>query len=193
MLATRASTPMSVADFLAFVEARPGEKWELIDGRPVAMAGGTVRHATISANIAEAVGPAARARNCRVLRDLFVSVAANDGQMFDPDVMIRCGPADETARSIDDPVAVFEVLSPSTMQRDRGVKLSAYMQISSLRLIAIIYSTERRVEVWSREEGQRWPETPAVFARLDQQVRVASLGFDLSLAAIYADADPAIS
>jgi hypothetical protein len=32
-----------------------------------------------------------------------------------------------------------------------------------------------------------------VFARLDQQVRVASLGFDLSLAAIYADADPAIS
>lgn len=176
---------MSVADFLVFLDERQGEKWELIDGHPVAMGGATVRHARLSRNIARALDNAASGRGCEVLRDLFVSVAANDHQLFDPDVMIRCGPADETARSVADPVAVFEVLSPSTMGRDRGVKAETYMQIPSLRLIALVYSTEMRVEFWSREEGQHWPESPAVMAQLDQSVAIAPIGFDLSLAVIY--------
>lgn len=187
MLATRKTPLMTVAEFLAFADTRPGEKWQLIDGRPVAMAGGTVRHASISANIAEVLGPQARSKGCRVLRDLYVSVAANDHQLFDPDVMIRCGPADETARSVDDPVAVFEVLSPSTMNWDRGAKADAYMTIPSLRFIALVYSTEMRVEVWSREDGAPWPEAPSVYSRPDQTAPIPPIGFSLPLSAIYAD------
>jgi len=153
------------------------------------MGGATLRHALLSANIAEAVGPAARDRECRALRDIFVSVAANDHQMFDPDVMIRCGPANEMSRSIDDPVAVFEVLSPSTIHRDRGVKAMGYMRVPSLRFLALVYTTELRVEVWSREDGERWPESPAVFSSLDQAVAVTPIGYDLSLATIYDGAD----
>ncbi len=190
MSATPAPKPMSVADFLAFLDARPGthqgEKWELIEGFPVAMGGATVRHARLSRNIARALDDAASGRGCEVLRDLFVSVAANDHHLFDPDVMIRCGPADEAARSVDDPVAVFEVLSPSTMGRDRGVKAETYMRIPSLRFLALVYTTETRVEVWSREASGKWPEWPAVYSSGDQSIPVPPIGFDLTLAAIYA-------
>jgi Uma2 family endonuclease len=188
MSATRASSLMSVSDFFVFLDARQGEKWELVEGHPVAMAGGTVRHALISANIAEAVGPSARKLGCRALRDLFVSVAANDHQLFDPDVLIRCDPADETARSIDDPVAVFEVLSPSTMARDRGVKFDAYTHMASLRFIALVYSAEERVEVRSREAGAPWPEAPAIYPSAGHSIPVPPIASDLALADIYANA-----
>jgi Uma2 family endonuclease len=185
MLAKRPNL-MSVSEFLAFIDERPGEKWELIDGLPVAMAGGTLKHARLSRNIAASVGPAARRHGCEELRDLFVSVAANDHQHFDPDVMIRCGPADETARSVDDPVAVFEVLSPSTMVYDRGPKVAAYMQIPSLRFIALVYSTEVRVEVWSREAGAKWPETPTVLSAMSDAIPVPPMDHAIALAEIYA-------
>jgi Uma2 family endonuclease len=181
---------LNVQGFLAFLDARPGEKCELIDGRPVGMAGGTVRHARISQNIAVARDRSARARGCETLRDLYVSVAANDHQLFDPDVMVRCGPVDEQARHVDDPVAVFEVLSPSTMNHDRGVKVSACLTIPGLRFVALVYSTESRVEGWARDAAGAWPEEFLVRQQAGDSFAVAPIHFKLPLAAIYGGAEP---
>jgi hypothetical protein len=71
------TSAMSAEEFFAFIDARPCEKWELIDGypelikretpadpelpaRPQAMGGDTLRHAMVSGNIAEAFSPGAR-------------------------------------------------------------------------------------------------------------------------------------
>jgi Uma2 family endonuclease len=55
-----------------------------------------------------------------------VRVQADDNSKafnkFKPDVVVRCGPPG-TAAYITDPVVVVEVLSPSTMDNDRGPKL----------------------------------------------------------------------
>ena len=178
--------PMGKVEFLAFVDANPGEKWELIDGRPVAMGGAIVRHALVAANIAEALAQPARAKGCRVLRDLFFQVAANDGQIFDPDVMIRCGPmGDLQERTINDAGAVFEVLSPSTMNYDRGVKATAYMQTPSVGLVALVYPGEWRVEAWARDARGAWPDGPEVLKSRESVLAVALIDAHLPLAAIY--------
>jgi Uma2 family endonuclease len=186
MLAPKSTPPLSVDEFLAFVDARPDEKWELIDGAPVAMAGGTVRHALIGANITDALSPAARKKGCRALRDMFFRIAANDGHVFDPDVMIRCGPmGDQLSRTIDDAVAVFEVLSPSTMARDRGVKLTAYQQAPGLRQIVLVYPGERRIESWSRAAEAPWPEEPQILSASDAALDVPVIESRLRLTDIY--------
>jgi Uma2 family endonuclease len=190
MLAPRPSPALSVEEFLAFVDEHPGEKWELIDGAPVAMAGGTLRHALIGANLAFALDGAARPRGCRALRDMFFRIAANDGHVFDPDVMIRCGPTgDLLTRTIDDAGAVFEVLSPSTMTRDRGVKLDGYMQAASLRQIVLVYPGEYRVESWTRDAEVAWPEEPRVLASPSAGLDVPLIGASISLASIYEGVD----
>ena len=54
--AARALDPMTVEQFLAFCETLPdGEKWELHDGRPVMMVGGTAGHSIIANNLARAL------------------------------------------------------------------------------------------------------------------------------------------
>ena len=190
MLAPKPTAPLSVDEFLAFVDDHPGEKWELIDGAPVAMAGGTLRHALIGSNLAYALEGPARSKGCRALRDMFLRIAANDGHVFDPDVMIRCGPAgDLLTRTIDDAGAVFEVLSPSTMIRDRGVKLGAYMQAPGLRQIVLVYPGELRVESWTRDDGAAWPEEPQVLTAPTATLNVPLVAAHLPLAGIYEGVD----
>jgi Uma2 family endonuclease len=190
MLAPKLTPPLSVDEFLAFVDAHPGEKWELIDGAPVAMAGGTFRHALIGANVADALGPAARRKGCRALRDMFFRIAANDGHVFDPDVMIRCGPmGDQLSRTIDDAAVVFEVLSPSTMARDRGVKLTAYQQAPGLRQIVLVYPGERRIESWARASDAPWPEEPQILSTPDAALDVPLIEAHLALSDIYEGVD----
>jgi Uma2 family endonuclease len=176
---------MSVEAFFRFVDAHPGTAWELIDGQPVAMGGGTVRHAMLGGNIAEAVGPLARAKGCRALRDLFLKIAANDGNVFDPDVMVRCAGGDLLARTVEDAELVFEVLSPSTFLRDRGHKLACYQLVPTLRQIVLVYPGEVRLESWTRLPDGNWPEEPAVLSRLSDAVPLAGLDASLPLAVVY--------
>jgi Uma2 family endonuclease len=185
MLAKKLPEPMSVEAFLRFVDDHPDEAWELIDGQPVARGGGTVRHAVLGGNIAEAVGPAARAKGCRALRDLFLKVAANDGNVFDPDVMVRCAGGDLLARTIEDAELVFEVLSPTTWQRDRGHKLACYQLVPSLRQIVLVYPGEVRLESWTRLPDGSWPQEPLVLSRLADALVLDGLDAELALAVVY--------
>jgi Uma2 family endonuclease len=185
--AARDAPPMTVEAFLAYVDARPDrERWELLDGRPVMMTSPTIRHELIAGNIDRTLASALRPRGCWTHRDM--TVARHHGDWFGPrpDVLVRCGPLHPTARSISDPAAIFEVLSSSTLANDRGYKFTEYLTFGTMRLLALVYQDEARVEVWSRADEAPWPEGPAVLARPEQTIDV--LGAQLSLAAIYQDA-----
>ena len=54
------------------------------------------------------------------------------------------------AKLITDPVVVVEVLSPSTMDFDRGKKLQFYKDRASIRHIVLAYSDQMRVEHYVR-------------------------------------------
>lgn len=55
-----------------------------------------------------------------------------------------------------DAVMLAEVLSPSTMNNDRGRKLDFYKTIATLRSILVVYQDEVRLEAWQRGPSSEW-------------------------------------
>lgn len=183
-LALRRDPGMQVAEYQAWVADRPDEEpWELIDGEPSLMAPQSERHQQIVLNLARKLSDMTRDRGCRAIPGIAVLSDAMDTFAPIPDVVLRCGTPlrDGYAR---DPVLVAEVLSPSTMSRDRGRKTDFYRSIASLKLFLIVYQDEPRVELWRRSADGGW----AFEARgLDGTIDLPELGGALAVAEIYDD------
>ncbi|EHP90231.1 protein of unknown function DUF820 [Methylorubrum extorquens DSM 13060] len=127
--------------------------------------------------------PFGRDRGYRAIPGIAVLSDSMDTFVPIPDVVVRCGLPlrDGYAR---DPVLVAEVLSPSTMSRDRGRKTDFYRSIASLKLFLIAYQDEPRVEVWRREPEGGW----AFEAHgLGDAIDLPELGGHLAVAQIYDD------
>src|SRR3954470_24619564 len=119
-VAVRRDRRMRVAEFIEMIRPLPDEeRWELLDGQPILMAPQSERHQEIVANLIERLGPAARLRGCRALPGLGMLNQAFDDYAPSPDVVVRCGPPGRDGYATD-PILVAEVLSPSTMDHDRG-------------------------------------------------------------------------
>lgn len=183
-LALRRDPGMRVAEYQAWVAPLPDEeRWELIDGEPVLMAPQSERHQQIVANLVRHLRSFGRDRGCRAVPGIAVLSEAMDTFAPIPDVVVRCGPMlkDGYAR---DPVLVAEVLSPSTMSRDRGRKTDFYRSVASLEVFLIVYQDEPRVEVWRRDADGFW-----AFEARDRNAAIdlPELGGRLAVAEIYDD------
>ena len=183
-LALRRDPGMRVAEYQAWVADLPDEEcWELIDGEPVLMALQSERHQLIVANLVRNLPPFGRDRGCRAIPGIAVLSDSMDTFAPIPDVVVRCGPPlkDGYAR---DSVLVAEVLSPSTMSRDRGRKTDFYRSVASLEVFLIVYQDEPRIEVWRRDADGFW----AFEARdLNAAIDLPELGGRLAVAEIYDD------
>jgi Uma2 family endonuclease len=186
--AARKAEAMNVEGFLAFLDARQREEhWELHDGVPRLMVGGSIRHGVLASNILRAVFDPARARGCRAV--VSVLTRMDEFSAFEPDVMVRCGDVRDRERATDDPCIVFEVLSPSTMHRDRGFKFDRYQAVTSLEQIVFVYQDSYRVESWLRRDTN-WAEKPIVLTRLDDSLALPVIGASLAMTEIYLDVTP---
>ncbi|RVU16201.1 Uma2 family endonuclease [Methylobacterium oryzihabitans] len=182
-LALRRNPPMRVADFLAMIRARPDEeRWELLDGEPVLMAPPTERHQQIVSNLIRQIAPLAEKLGCRALPGLGLRNDFVDDFAPLPDLVVRCGPLlpDGYAR---DPIVVAEVLSPSTLNNDRGRKAEFYQGLQTLRTFLIVYQDEPRVEVWSRGNGPDWSLR---VLRPGDVIPLPDLAGEIPVAALYA-------
>ncbi len=186
--AARIVEPMDVDAFLAFLDERPpGERWELHDGVPRMMVGGTVRHGGLTANIVRAVFDPARSRGCRAVTSVLAKLA--DLSAFEPDVLITCGSSDDRERHLGDARVVFEVLSPSTMRFDRGFKFSQYRSLPTLQQIVFVYQDSVRIESWLRRD-ESLADEPVVLTRRDDSLAVPVIGASIDVEAIYLDVTP---
>lgn len=132
--------PITVEQFLD-IDFGSDRKFELVDGVIRMMTGGSPAHARVSTNILTFLQVRLRGTGCRAYNsDMGVRVSDIDARY--PDISIFCGePASierERLRIYSDPVAVIEVLSPSTTKEDLGSKLDEYRQIASVDTIAFI-------------------------------------------------------
>lgn len=179
-----ATPPMPVDVFLAFLDGLSDDRrYELFDGAPVMMTGGTVRHFRLAGNIYSALSGIARRRGCEALAGgMLVKNPADDYFAAAPDILVRCGPISPSQRLVRDPVIVVEVLSPSTMADDRGYKFKKYMEIASVTQILFVYQDEIRVESWTRAAPE-W----ALEVAANRADRIGLRGLDdaLSLADVY--------
>jgi Uma2 family endonuclease len=178
--------------YLAFADARPAdERWELIDGELVITTTPTEAHDIVCQNTSDALSPKLKPRGCRLHRSALVRRTDRADFGAVPDIMIRCGEIVLDRRIHTDPIAVFEVLSPSTRGHDRGAKLRHYSAIETLRHIVLVYQNEVRIAHWAWEAGAPWPDLPRVQGNLDDVLVLPSLDLSVSLATIYDGLTPA--
>lgn len=157
---------MTPEEFLAWEDAQPvrheyyyGEVFALDgdDAGPEAMAGGSVAHSQITANVSAALHAQLRGTPCRVFSpDLRVARDAA-GHYGYPDVTVVCGRVETLpgTQTVTNPTLVAEVLSPATETWDRGGKLDAYRRMPSVQTVVLVGSTARTVEVFTRD-GDGW-------------------------------------
>ncbi|MCJ2014249.1 Uma2 family endonuclease [Methylobacterium sp. J-076] len=137
---------MTTEEFLAWAEGRPG-RYELIDGRVIAMSPERVRHAEVKFAVCRALRDAIRGAGlpCRAMPD-GMTVRIDDHTAFEPDALVYCGGrADPDAVEITNPVIVVEVVSPGTRSVDQGAKLRGYFRVPSIAHYLILYPDNRLV------------------------------------------------
>src|ERR1700738_1210438 len=104
-------------------------------------------HEQIVSNIVAPLHTAMKPKGCSAFAGNMRVQASDDSSSknkFKPDVMVRCGPI-IPSNYVTDPIVIVEVLSPSTMDRDRGVKLEFYKELASEHIV-LAYSDSPRIE-----------------------------------------------
>lgn len=183
--------------FDAFIDAfgESQQRYEMYDGDVFAMAGGSRNHSLVTVAAITALRNRAKSRGCETHGpDLFVRPDDNDTTAMSPDAFVRCGPPPpKDQRFISDPVVIVEVLSPSTMEFDRGLKLRRYFNFPSVEHVILLYQDEYRAEMWTRPpesatqtnvDGQLlWVHTVA--HGLTASLTIAALNDTISLSEFY--------
>ncbi len=157
--------------FLAWAAEQPRGRFELLGGAVVAMAPERIAHARCKWVVANRLAAALAVRHpdCEAMID-GVAVRIDEWSVFEPDSLVRCGPKSSgEATSIDDPVIVVEVVSPSSRAADSGVKLAGYFTLPSLRHYLIVDLEARAVIHHGRD---------AAGAIATQVLRGGNLSFD---------------
>lgn len=101
-----------------------------------------------------------------------------------PDVTVAHVPqAMNEKEQLLNPIVIVEVLSPSTLHKDRGEKLAEYQSIESLKEYVLLHQDEARAEVY-RREGSNWVYENIAGEELTFYLK--SINFESPLASIYA-------
>jgi Uma2 family endonuclease len=187
--ALRRPSPVDIAAFDPFVEAQADTaQFELVEGVIVMMTNPTETHEQIAGNIGAPLKLAMDAKACRTYQGGIRVQRSDDLRDTDktrPDIVVRCGPG-STKTYITDPLAVVEVLSPSTIDIDRGPKLDFYKSLPTIRDIALVYQDQMRVEHYRRtSEGFQFE----VLTKPGQKLFFEALDFGIELDQVYFGVD----
>lgn len=182
---------LTLADFDAFVVAAATEDaYELIDGELAMMVNPTETHEQIAANIGAPLKLAMDRRGCRTYQGGMRVQLSDDfgaGNSYRPDVLVRCGQTGEQPGNktyVTDPIVIVEVLSPSTIDLDRGRKLRFYKEMPTVRHIVLAYSDQMRVEHHVRTT-EAWRRN--VLTTPEQVLALDAVAFAIGLGQIYFD------
>lgn len=171
-------------EYLA-LESASNTKHEYFDGQIYAMAGGTPDHAALQVAVPSLLFPQLRSGSCRALGpDLRVRVLAT-GLATYSDGTIVCGPREldpDDDNAVTNPTVLFEVLSPSTEEYDRGEKFGHYKRIAALRQYVLVAQRTREVEVWTRTTEGAWE---SVVSRDGEVADLGAIGARLDVRELY--------
>jgi Uma2 family endonuclease len=152
---------MTVPQFLAWAETQEKGRYELVRGEIVAMAPERAEHVRAKQRAARLLEIAiARAGvGCEAFVD-GLAIVVDDETSYEPDVLVNCGEriADNTMVA-PHPVIAVEVLSPSTRNLDKAVKLADYFRVASLAHYLIVDLARRHVLHYRRN-----PDGPIMVA-----------------------------
>ena len=173
--------PMGVTRFLAWSTSRPeGETWELVGGTPLRMQSEKNRHNFLKTAVAVRLQAAIDAvgSGCRLYGD-GATVVIDEHHGYTPDAAVQCGgPVDLDGLTVESPVIVVEVLSPSTAYRDTGEKLAAYLGLASVRHY-LVFDPVRRALVHHERQATEGPITTTLLHAGALELPPTELALDL--------------
>lgn len=174
----------SLEEYLAF-EEESADKHEYWNGQIFAMAGASPVHNQICFTLAMMVGRQL-VRSCRgYSSDQKIRIEAADLNTY-ADLTIVCGEPQYHAKHrtvLLNPRVIFEVLSPTTENYDRGEKWSCYQQLPSLTDYLLVAQDKAQIEQYTLAADGDWRYIRTV--GLEGVVTIASLNGQLPLGEIY--------
>jgi Uma2 family endonuclease len=175
---------MTVAEFLAWNPG--GDRWDLVDGTPRAMAPSSPRHGAIQAEATRLIGNrlAELRPACRVITEAGIQpkVRANLNVRV-PDLAVTCTEWDPDDGLLREPLVLIEILSPSN-KADTWANVWSYVTIPSVREILVLHTSDIRADLLRRGEDGTWPDNPLTLTPGDT-VTLESIDFAAPIAAFY--------
>ncbi len=173
------------------LELASEEKYEYFDGEVFNMSGGSRDHEQIIANFIRHLGNKLSGRSCRVYpSNLRVKVPSQPPYRY-PDLSALCDvPHFEQIGGVDvlvNPTLIVEVLSPSTEAYDRSDKFTHYKSIESFAEYVLVAQRRPHATHFIRGEEGIW--THQEYNALEEAIRFASLGCEVSLSDLYEGVD----
>jgi Uma2 family endonuclease len=178
---------MSEDEYFAML-AKSLHRYEYWDGCAIFMWGAQPDHVTVEGNIFGELFQQLRGSPCRPKgSNQAVKLAGSRGYVF-PDVSVVCGVPEFIVKQgigcLVNPVAIFEVLSPSTADRDDTDKLMAYTAIRTVREYVIVAADRTIVKLFFRRSpDELW--SVRVLSLLTDRLALESCGCTLTLGEIY--------
>lgn len=176
---------LTVEEYLE-IERDSEVKHEYYAGRMYAMAGASAEHTIIASNITIVLGGQLQDKDCWVVQaDLRLKVDP-DGFYTYPDVLVVCGEArytEENPPALLNPIAIVEVLSPTTEDYDRGKKFEFYRGLESLRDYVVVRQDRAFAEHHARQADGSWVLRDA--SGMEAAVEIGSIECRLALRDVY--------
>lgn len=129
-------------------------RWEIIEGIPFAMSPApNLKHQWILVNIVSELRYALKKSKCRHCKVYdFIDVKIEEDTVLQPDCSIVCGEANEHYLDFP-PALVVEILSDSTVLKDRITKFSIYEKFG-IRYYLIVDPEKEFLEIYALEDSK---------------------------------------
>ncbi len=182
MTALPKQTMVTPDEYLS-MERASDVRHEYHDGEVFEMDGASEAHVIICWNISSMLHSMFKGRPCKAyLSDMRLHVTST-GLYTYPDISVVCGKEDTNPDTLINPTVIFEVLSPSTANYDRGDKFEHYREIDSLKEYVLIWQDKKRAARFTRQPDNTW--LLADFIGEDAVIDLLSLSCSVSMSDIY--------
>lgn len=175
----------SIEEYLE-MENEAVEKHEYYKGEIFAMSGAGNRHNIISINIIVSLGNSLKGKSCQPYgSDMRIHIPQNTLFTY-PDISVICGDivnSGEDENTATNPTTIFEILSPSTRNYDRGVKFMLYRAIPTLKEYILVEAESIHVEQFAINNEGLWQLKE--FSNNEDQITLESLGVKLIVKDVY--------
>ena len=178
--------PWTVDRFLTWEDVQEG-RHEFDGSQIVAMTGESRAHQRIISNLIRLLEDALDPDRFDAVPEMRLQVA---GKIRYPDVAVVAGRIADDVRTLQDAVALFEVLSDDTAATDRREKRAEYARLPGLRCYVLL-DQGRMAATMLRRGEQAWVETElaqgsaGVLSAAGGTLELPEVGVALSLGAIY--------
>ena len=161
-------------------------KHEYFRGEIFAMSGASLPHNKIFSNLFIDAGVKLKGKKCQPFGgDLRIYIPKNTLYTY-PDMSIICGEPETTDDNFDtvtNPTVIFEILSKSTRNYDKGQKFTLYRDIESLKEYILIDSEKIMVEKFTKNPDKSWTLTE--YMHLGEGFDILSVQISMKLSDIY--------